>query len=157
MPTTIPLSEYAPELRAAQVFKLEALPKSSPTDINLSVLMEESGWNLADRFRFWHHLGGISGHAGLTVRKLDVDEQALVHCNMDIEGRLQILSNNQRSAIRFFRMLFLNGPPTFYGERNWKVTRGWTGDRSTVAFFAGSVAGARGWGPKVPHEIESSL
>jgi HEPN domain-containing protein len=30
-------------------------------------------------------------------------------------------------------------------------------DKSTVAFFAGTAAGALGWGPKVPHEIEDSM
>ena len=39
----------------------------------------------------------------------------------------------------------------------WKVKSGWTADEATVAFFAGPVAGSLGWGPKVPHEIESSL
>jgi len=42
------------------VFKLEAIPKSSPIDLNVSALSEESGWSLSDRARFWHTLNGKS-------------------------------------------------------------------------------------------------
>ena len=157
MPRAIPLSDYAPKKRrAAQVFRLDATPKSCPIDINLAALIQESGWNLSDRLRFWHTLDGMSPHCGLTIRKMDLDEKALVHCNVDINGALSILSNNREYATRFFRAVFLDNPPTFAGARNWKVTSGWTADKTTLAFFAGSVAGTLGWGPKVPHEIETS-
>jgi len=76
---------------------------------------------------------------------------------VDTHGALSILSNNREYAIRFFRVVFLNSPPRFAGARDWKVTSGWIADETTVAFFAGSVAGALGWGPKVPGEIEGSL
>jgi HEPN domain-containing protein len=158
MPRVIPLSDYTlKKIRATQVFRLDAAPKSSPIDINLATLMQESGWNLSDRLRFWHTLAGMLPNSRLTIRKLDLDEKALVHCNVDIDGALWILSNNRKYATRFFRAVFLNSPPTFAGARNWKVTSGWIADRTTVAIFAGSVAGALGWGPNVPNEIETSL
>jgi len=158
MPSAIPLSDYTPKkMRAARVFRLDAAPKSSPIDINLPASIQESGWNLSDRLRFWHSLAGMVPHTGLTIRKLDLDDKALVHCNVGIGGALSILSNNREYATRFFRTVFLNSPPTFAGARNWKVKRGWTADKATVAFFVGSVAGALGWGPKVPHEIGTSL
>jgi HEPN domain-containing protein len=158
MPKAVALSDYTPQkIRATQVFKLDAVPKSSPIDINLPALIQESGWNLSDRLRFWHTLAGTVPHTGLTVRKLDLDERALVHCNVDSHGALSILSNSREYATRFFRTVFLNSPPQFAGSRDWKVTSGWTADETMVAFFAGSVAGALGWGPKVPHEIEASL
>jgi hypothetical protein len=156
MPMAISLSNYAPgKMRARQVFKLDAAPKSSPIDMNLAALIQEAGWNSSDRLRFWHTLAGTIPQAGLTVRKLDLDEKALVHCQVNTSGVVSILSNSHEYATRFFRTLFLNAPPRFVGAREWKVTSGWTGDEATVAFFAGSVAGALGWGPGVPHEIEA--
>jgi HEPN domain-containing protein len=158
MPRVIPFSAYTPrKMRAVRVFKLDATPKSSPIDINLPALIHESGWNLSDRLRFWHSLAGTVPHTGLTIRKLDLEEKALVHCRIDPDGALSILSNNREYATGFFRTVFLNSPPTFAGARNWKVTSGWIADKTTLAFFAGLVAGALGWGPKVPHEIETSL
>jgi HEPN domain-containing protein len=158
MPKAVALSDYTPEkMRAAQVFKLDAAPKSSPIDINLPALIQECGWEPSDRLRFWHTLAGQVPHAGLTIRKLDLEEKALVHCNVDTNGALSILSNKREYAIRFFRTVFLNSPPRFAGARDWKVTSGWTADEATMAFFAGSVAVALGWGPKVPHEIKASL
>ena len=47
------------------------------------------------------------------VRKLSLDEKALVHCNVDTRGSLSILSNNREYARRFFRTAFLNSPPRF--------------------------------------------
>jgi uncharacterized protein DUF4145 len=158
MPKAVALSDYTPEkMRAARVFKLDATPKSSPIDINLEALIQESGWNLSDRLRFWHTIGGKVPHAGLTIRKLDLDEKALVHCNVDTHGALTILSNNRDYATWFFRTMFLNSPPRFAGSRDWKIKGCWTANETAVAFFAGSVAGALGWGPKVPHQIESSM
>ena len=159
MPKAVPLSDYTPEnIRTVRVFRLKARPKTSPVDINLPALLEESSWNLSDRFRFWHTIRGAVLQARLTIRKLDLDEKALVHCNLEIDGALSILSNNKDYAIRFFRTVFVNSPPAFSGARNWEVRSGWTGNRTTVAFFTGSVAGALGWGQgQIPHEIESSL
>jgi len=158
MPRAIPLSAYSPKhIRAAQVFKLDAVPNSSPIEINLQALIGELGWSMSDRLRFWHSLGGMAPLVGLTIRKLDLEEKALVHCRLDANGALSILSNNRACAIRFFRDVFLNSPPVFAGRRNWKVTSGWIAAKTTVAYFAGLVAGALGWGPKVPNEIETSL
>ena len=158
MPKAIPLCDYAHEkIRATQVFKLDAAAKSSPIDINLVALIQESGWNLSDRLRFWHSLAGTVSPTRLVIRKLDLDEKALAHCNVDTNGALSILSNNREYATRLFRTVFLNSPPRFAGAHDWKVTSGWTADDTPVAFFAGSVTGALGWGPKVPHEIETSL
>lgn len=158
MPRVIPLSDYTPEkIRVTRVFKLDAAPKSSPIDMNLAALVQESGWNISDRLRFWHTFAGTVPQAGLTIRKLDLDEKALAHCNVDTSGSLSILSNSREYATRFFRTVFLNCPPRFAGARDWKVTSGWTSDGTAVAFFAGTVAGALGWGPHVPQEIDSSL
>jgi hypothetical protein len=96
------------------VFRLQAVPKSSPIDLNVSALIQESGWNLADRLRFWHTLAGTAPHTGLTIRKLDLDEKALVHCNVDTDGTVSILSNNREYALRFLRtvcLAFRSQPP----------------------------------------------
>ena len=118
MPKAVALSDYTRKVRATQVFKLDATPKSSPIDINLPALIQESGWNLSDRLRCWHTLAGMVPHTGLTIRKLDLDERALVHCNVDTDGALSILSNNREYATRFFRTVFLNSPPKFAGSRD---------------------------------------
>ena len=56
-----------------------------------------------------------------------------------------------------FRDVFLDSPPTFHDRKDWKLKSVWVNDETTVAFFAGTAAGALGWGPKVPHEIEDSM
>jgi hypothetical protein len=54
MPKAIPISKYVPEkfgefeVKNLSVFKLEAIPKSSPIDLNVSALSEESDWNISD-------------------------------------------------------------------------------------------------------------
>jgi hypothetical protein len=69
MPRTIPISNYVPkkfgkiEVKNLSVFKLEAIPKSSPIDLDVSALSEESDWSLSDRLRFWHTLNGKSALA----------------------------------------------------------------------------------------------
>jgi hypothetical protein len=123
MPRAIPLSDYTPaKIRVTRVFKLDAAPKSSPIDINLAALLQESGWNLSDRLRFWHTLGDTVPQAGLTIRTLDLDEKALAHCNVETSGSLSILSNSREYATWFFRTVFLNCPPRFASARDWNVT-----------------------------------
>jgi hypothetical protein len=86
MRTAIPISKYVPkkfgkiELKGLRVFKLDGTPKSCPIDLNVAALSGE-GWSLSDRLRFWHTLNGKSLLPGtrLTVRKLELDDQALVH------------------------------------------------------------------------------
>jgi hypothetical protein len=95
--------------------------------------------------------------ARITIRKLELDEQALVHCHIEPDGKLRILSNSKKYATRFFSSVFLDSPPAFHSRKDWKITSVWVSDETTVAFFAGSAAGALGWGPKVPHEIEDSM
>ena len=165
MRRAIPISEYVPktfgkiELKKLSVFKLDATPQSSPIDLNVAALCEESGWSLSDRLRFWHTLNGESPLPGarMTIRKLELDEQALVHCHVEPDGKLRILSNSKEVAARFFNSVFLGSPPAFHSRKDWKITSVWVSDETTVAFFAGSAAGALGWGPKVPHEIEDSM
>jgi hypothetical protein len=66
MPRTIPISKYVPTpsgksgLEKLSVFILDATPHSSPIDLNVAALCEESGWSLSDRLRFWHKLNGES-------------------------------------------------------------------------------------------------
>src|SRR5712692_3743973 len=133
----IPLSEYTPEkLRGAQVFKLQAAANSYPIDINLPALIEDSGWSPSDRLQLWHNLAGIVPHTGLTLRKLNLEENALLHCKLNINGVLSILSNHREFAARFFRIVFVESPSSFSCVRDWKVTSGWTADQTTVSFFA---------------------
>ena len=165
MPRAIPISKYVPknfgkiELKKLSVFKLVATPHSSPIDLNVAALCEESGWSLSDRLRFWHTLNGESPlpEARMTIRKLELEEQALVHCHIEPDGKLRVLSNSKEYATRFFSSVFLGSPPTFHSRKDWKLKGVWVNDKSTVAFFAGTAAGALGWGPKVPHEIEDSM
>lgn len=165
MPKAIPISKYVPkksgkiELKGLPVFKLDGTPKSAPIDLNVAALCGESGWSLSDRVRLWHTLNGTSPLTGtqLTVRKLELDDQALVHCHIEADGKLTILSNSKDYATRFFSSVFLDTPPTFHDRKDWKLKGVWVNDKTTVAFFAGTAAGALGWGTKVPHEIEDSM
>src|SRR5450759_1092662 len=100
MPRAIPISKYVPtnfgkiELKKLSVFKLVATPHSSPIDLNVAALCEESGWSLSDRLRFGHTLNGESPlpEARMTIRKLELEEQALVHCHIEPDGKLRVLS-----------------------------------------------------------------
>jgi len=165
MRTAIPISKYVPtkfgkiERANLPVFKLDALPKSSPIDVNVAALSEQSRWSASDRLRFWHTLNGKSLLPGtrLTIRKLELDEQALVHCHVEADGRLTILSNDKEHALRFFSEVFLDSPPSLRSRKDWKFKSRWAKDENIVAFFAGTAAGALGWGPAVPHEIEDSM
>jgi hypothetical protein len=165
MPRTIPISNYVPTplgkggLGKLSVFVLDATPHSSPIDLNVAALSAESGWSLSDRLRFWHTLNGESPLPGarITIRKLELEEQALVHCHIESNGALRILSNSREYAMRFFNSVFLGSPPAFHSRKDWKLKSVWVNDETTVAFLAGAAAGALGWGPKVPHEIEDSL
>jgi len=160
MARTIDISEYALEnLKKLSVFALEARPNSSPVDINLAALLDESSWGPSDRLRFWHTLAGASPLpvVRLTIRRLDLDENALVHCHLDQDGTVSILSNSKDYANRFFRSVFVDGTPVFAGIRNWKLKSGWTRNKTSIAFFVASVSGALGWGPQVPHEIETTM
>jgi hypothetical protein len=55
MRRAIPISQYVPkklgkiELGKLSVFKLDAAPQSSPIDLNVAALCDESGWSLSDR------------------------------------------------------------------------------------------------------------
>ncbi len=163
MPRAIPISKYVPkkfgkiEPKNLPVFKLEAIPKSSPIDLNVAALCEESGWSLSDRLRFWHTLNEELPGARLTVRKVELDEQALVHCQVEADGKVTILSNSKEYATRFFVTVFMGNAPAFRSRRDWKLKGAWVNDGTTVAFFAGTAAGALGWGLKVPNEIEDSM
>src|ERR1700674_2185501 len=105
MVRTVDISEYAlKNLKKLSVFSLEARPNSSPVDINLAALFDDSSWGPSDRMRFWHTIAGASPLPlmRLTIRKLDLDEKALVHCHLDENGTLSILSNSKDYAARFF-------------------------------------------------------
>ena len=163
MRTAIPILKYVPKkfgkigAKNLPVFRLKAVPKSSPIDLNVAALCEESGWSLSDRLRFWHTLNGELLGVRLMVRKLELDEQALVHCHVEADGKVTILSNSKEYATRFFNSVFLGSPPSFQSRKDWKLTGVWVNDETTVAFFASTAEGALGWGPKVPHEIEDSM
>src|SRR5215472_13557067 len=133
-----PLSDYTAK-SAPPVFKLQASPRSSPVDLNFGALAGDSQWNMSDRVRFWHTLAGSSPLpiVRLTIRKLDFDENALAHCHLEADGTLIILSNSKEYALRIFRTLFVNTPPSFAGIRNWKTKSGWAKQKKTTAFFAG--------------------
>jgi hypothetical protein len=158
MAKAIPLSDYtSSQTRKLRVFTLNATATSSPIDINVKALIGEGSWLMSDRLRLWHSIGGRTRMARLTLRKLDLDDAALVHCHVELDGRVSVLSNSKEAATRFFRDVFLNVPPSFSGARGWKVNGAWTTDKTTVAFFAGSAMGALSWGPTVPAEIQDSL
>lgn len=133
MPRTIPISQYVPkkfgkiEMKNLSVFKLEAIPKSSPIDLNVSALSDESGWSLSDRLRFRYTLNGKSPLPAtrLTIRKLEVEEQALVLCHVEADGTLTILSNSKDCGTRFFDSVFLDIPPLFPARKDWRLKGGW--------------------------------
>src|SRR3990172_4625531 len=70
-----------------------------------------------------------------------------------------ILSNDADFARRFFQGIFLECPPSFHTSDQFQITEEWLTDQETKAFFAGMLAGAKGWDPlhNIPDNIQQSL
>jgi len=155
----VPLSDYrrmGP--KKLRIFRLHAKSWVTPIDINLGSLVEDSVWGLSDRLRFWHVLRAAVPPPGLTIRKLDLDDGALLRCRIEVDGEVLIESNNEEYARRFFRSVLREAPHRDYNPRDWTIKKsGWTRNKGRIDFFVGQIDGALGWGPKVPAEVESSL
>lgn len=117
--------------------------------------------------RFWYVQGddeklpetldifNVSPH--LLLRRLDEEEDAFCHCRVDMDGEVVLWSNDSDYAEHFFGKVFVNVPPAFHEIQDWRISRQWLDAPSIVAMFTGSLAGAIGWGDRVPPGIDRSI
>jgi len=152
------------------VYRLKATPNFSPIDINLHFIIEE-GWSIADRLRFHtkmkikkpkDHLMSalfkvLKPH--LLIRRYDKEEDSFLSIHITLDGKVDILSNDQDFAHRYLHGLFLECPPSFHSAEELQVSEGWVDDPQIYAMFLGLLHGALGWDPshQIPPAIQASL
>ncbi len=169
-PTKIPICDYLTNGKYPLVYKLEVHPSFSPIDINIHFIIEE-GWSHADRLRFHPEtklevakdnplatvLANLKPH--LLIRHYDREEDSFVAMQINLNGEIEILSNDQDFAERYLRGLFLECPPSFHSFEELEITEEWVDDQETCAMFLGLLQGALGWDPslQIPPAIRASL
>jgi hypothetical protein len=167
----VDLSKYSEDPSELAIYSLTAKPSFTPIDINLKFLSED-GWSASgDRLRFHlqregepqgrHPLaelfGSVSPH--ILLRRYDREEECLVVIRVFLEGSIHILSNDVEFAQKYFQGIFLEAPPSFHTADELEIAGEWLEDSSSVAMFAGMVAGALGWDSahNIPPSLETSL
>ena len=163
----IALASFHGKAQGLEVFELKAKPGFAPIDLNLFALTETMDWSLSDRMRFWYvqaddeklpetvGIFNVSPH--LLLRRLDKEEDTFCHCRVNMDGEVVIWSNDSDYAEHFFGKVFVNVPPSFHEIQDWGISRQWLDAPSIVAMFTGSLAGAIGWGDRVPPGIDRSI
>jgi len=156
----IPLKVYLLEpLERLKVFVIEGDIIRTPVDINIACLVQKYNFNPEyDRFRFWgtmHSFEEKHTHeikpfqisplipVRLTIRKLNVEQDWMVHGHIWAEGTFQFLSNDDGVALKFMKDVFENVPPTMETALN--LNCNWKTDKSLLAFFVNGLTGAFGW------------
>lgn len=165
-----PLTKYAfGSGKRQEIFQILAEPTFSPIDFNLESLVERKGWGPSDRFRFWfikerqqldnpllEKLVNLEPH--ILIRKLDAEEDCFCHCEISLNGNVKVYSNDTKYARDFFTDIFTGLPPSFHKPKEWKMRSRWIKDKTSLAFFIGSLQGALGWASEeIPQEIKESI
>ena len=169
-PTKIPICDYLTNGKHPPVYRLEVHPSFSPIDINIHFIIEE-GWSHADRLRFHPEtklevakdnpladvLVNLKPH--LLIRRYDRKEDSFMAMRINLNGEIEILSNDHNFAQKYLRGLFLECPPSFHSFEELEITERWVDDQETCAMFLGLLQGALGWDPslQIPLAIRASL
>jgi len=163
----VALNAYYENAQNLEVFKLTAKAKSSPIDFDIFALTETMNWSLSDRMRFWYAdtTGKKSPEPqaifnvspGIYLRKLDREEDAFCVCDVNMNGEIELWSNDGNYAEGFFFKVFVNVPPTFYGLDDWEISKQWIQTPEIITMFQGSLDGALGWTERVPSGIDRSI
>lgn len=166
----IPIQDYLASEKNIPVYKLKATPNFSPIDINLQFIIKE-GWSNADRMRFHTKmkLGTTKNHPmtallavlkpQLLIRRYDREEDSFLSIYITLDGKVDILSNDQAFAHKYLHGLFLECPPSFHSAEELQVSEEWVDDPQICAMFLGLLHGALGWDPshQIPPAIQASL
>lgn len=122
----IDLQDYFSESSEKRVYRIAAKPQFSPLDLNLKFL-QATGWSVnTDRLRFHtehaakmpkdhplaQFLEGIAPH--LLIRKIDKEDDYFIAVQVQTDGTIQILANDERRATDFLNGIFLGIPPAFH-------------------------------------------
>jgi hypothetical protein len=148
------------------------VPSFSPLDINVEFL-HRTGWSQAgDRLRFHYHQGeagkGVSHPLAealtqitphMLIRRYDMEEGSFVIVRLSISGEVELLSNDEVFAKRFFAGAFLECPPSYHTLSEFQIAEEWNEDPALRAMFMGMLAGASGWNPShnIPPAMQASL
>ena len=166
-----PTEDYCTEGKNPPVYRLHARPAFSPIDINLQFIIEE-GWSHADRLRFHsetqvelaegHPLAALLTNVikpHVLIRRYDREEDSFMTARINLDGEIEILSNDPGFAHRYLHGLFLECPPSFHSLEELEVVQEWVNDSQISAMFLGLLQGALGWDPshQIPPSIRASL
>jgi len=165
-----PTGDYCIEGKTPPVYRLRVYPTFSPIDINLQFIMGE-GWSHADRLRFHaetqvkiaegHPLAALFANVKphLLIRRYDREEDSFMTARINLDGEIEILSNDPDFAHRYLHGLFLECPPSFHSVEELEVVEEWINDSQISAMFLGLLQGALGWDPshQIPPSIRASL
>ena len=114
----ISINDYLTSDKPLPTFMIHISPSFSPIDINLNFLMEE-GWTNADRFRFHFNqelketknevmnklFSQLKPH--ILIRKYDKAEDCFLTIQINLDGTIDILSNDEAFADKYVKGLFL--------------------------------------------------
>lgn len=166
-PLKISIQEYLKKEKIQPIYKMKIHPQFSPFDINLQFVIEE-GWSIADRLRFHfetgidveqdHPLKNVFDHLKphITIRRFDREEDSFITIFIQLDGGLDILSNDKEFAKIYLHGLFLNCPPSYHSiEELDIIEEGWVVDERIHAMFMGLLEGAIGW--DIPYQIPPSI
>jgi len=169
-PTKIPICDYLTNEKYPLVYRLEVHPSFSPIDINIHFIIEE-GWSHADRLRFQSKMGlkvakdnplaavlaNLKPH--LLIRRYNREEDSFITIRINLNGKIEILSNDYNFAQKYLHGLFLECPPSFHSVEELEITEKWVNDQKTCAMFRGLLQGALGWDSshQIPPAIRASL
>jgi len=165
-----PTQDYCTEGKNPPVYRLHVHPAFSPIDINLQFIIEE-GWSYADRLRFHpetqvkvpegHPLAAVLANvkSHLLIRRYDREEDSFMTARIDLDGEVEILSNDRDFAWKYLHGLFLECPPSLHSVEELEVVEEWINDSQICAMFLGLLHGALGWDPwhQIPPAIQASL
>ena len=168
--TKISIDDYLINGKHPLVYRLKVHPDFSPIDINLQFVIEE-GWSHADRLRFHPKmefkiaednplaavLANLKPH--LLIRHYDREEDSFITICINLNGEIEMLSNDRDFAQKYLHGLFLECPPSFHSFEELEITEEWVEDQQTCAMFLGLLQGALGWDPsrQIPPAIQASL
>jgi len=154
----IPFADYSKKKRGIQVYVIKAKPPKNPIEFNLANLVEVIGWNLIrDRFRFFFSDNKLSESLKgtplefldigprLFLRVLDRDRGGCIGLSVSFDGSIVGVSNDDSFAEEVFSAVFFDNPAHSSKIEDWQITKEYSTEKVTIAYFRGILESALGW------------
>jgi len=96
----------------------------------------------------------------LLLRRYNIEEDSFIAISIFMDGDITLLSNDKEYTHKYLTGLFLNFPPGFYTNDQFRIIEErWVDDGMICAMFCGMLMGAMGWDPllQIPPAINQSL